>query len=187
MAPIRSRRWTIPLLQAAAVDGRLDDELRYLLLQALAQQALTQDAMALETPQSALDLAEPEGYCRSFVDLGPAMQTLLRKVTQRGDTPYRGKLLATFPSSPSEPPSAFAPTPSREAAGPPKADWLEPLNVRERTVLRLLAAARSNKQIATELHLSPNTVKWYIQGLYGKLGVGSRMQAVNRAREVGLL
>jgi LuxR family maltose regulon positive regulatory protein len=179
----------LPLLarleQAAAADGRLDDKLRYLLLQTLAQQALAREARALETLQSALRLAEPEGYRRSFVDLGPAMQALLRKAAKRSDSPYIGGLLMAFPVA--EPPMAPASTLNHETEGPATPDWLEPLNDREHTVLSLLAAGRSNKQIAKELRLSPNTVKWYIQGLYSKLGVGSRVQAVNRARGVGLL
>jgi LuxR family maltose regulon positive regulatory protein len=54
-------------------------------------------------------------------------------------------------------------------------------------VLRLIAAGRSNREIADELFLAVNTVRSYSQQLYGKLGVGSRTQAIARARELGLL
>lgn len=64
---------------------------------------------------------------------------------------------------------------------------VEPLTARELAVLRLIAAGRSNREIAGELYLSVNTVRSYSQQIYGKLGVGSRTQAVARARELGLL
>lgn len=64
---------------------------------------------------------------------------------------------------------------------------VEPLTARELAVLRLIAAGRSNREIADELYLSANTVRSYNHQLYGKLGVGSRTQAVARARELGLL
>ena len=54
-------------------------------------------------------------------------------------------------------------------------------------MLRLLAVGNSYKQIAKELRLSPNTVRWYMQSLYAKLQVGNRTEAVNRARDLGLL
>jgi DNA-binding CsgD family transcriptional regulator len=64
---------------------------------------------------------------------------------------------------------------------------IEPLNERELEVLGRMAAGRSNQEIADELFLSVNTVKWHARNAYGKLGVGRRTQAVERARELGLL
>lgn len=63
----------------------------------------------------------------------------------------------------------------------------EPLSGREVNVLRSLAAGRRNKQIARELHISENTVKFHIQNIYQKLGVGNRTQASSAAMERGLL
>jgi len=54
-------------------------------------------------------------------------------------------------------------------------------------VLVLIAAGRSNKQIAQELIVTVGTVKTHINNIYGKLDVGSRTQAVARAREIGIL
>ena len=58
---------------------------------------------------------------------------------------------------------------------------------REREVLHLLAAGCSNKEIARELSLSPNTVKTHVARLFGKLRVARRTQAVGLARELGLV
>lgn len=58
---------------------------------------------------------------------------------------------------------------------------------REREVLGLLAAGRSNKEIARQLGLSPNTVKTHIARLYEKLAAARRTDAVLRARELRLI
>ena len=47
----------------------------------------------------------------------------------------------------------------------------------------MFAAGRSNREIADELYLSVNTVKWHARNLYGKLGVHRRALAVARARD----
>ena len=64
---------------------------------------------------------------------------------------------------------------------------LEPLTQREMEILRLLAEGLSDREIAQRLVLAQGTVKWYNKQLYSKLGVHSRSQAVDKAREVGLL
>jgi LuxR family maltose regulon positive regulatory protein len=64
---------------------------------------------------------------------------------------------------------------------------VEPLNERERDVLRLIAQGLSNRDIADRLIIALSTVKWYVNAIYGKLGVHSRTQAVARAQEIGLL
>src|SRR6185436_9121374 len=64
---------------------------------------------------------------------------------------------------------------------------IEPLSRREREILELLAQQQSAAEIAQRLTLAVSSVKWYIQQLYGKLGVNSKRQAITRARELGLL
>jgi len=58
---------------------------------------------------------------------------------------------------------------------------------RELEVLALLAAGRSNKEIAKRLDLSPNTVKTHVARLYDKLEARRRTEAVLRARELGMI
>ena len=62
-----------------------------------------------------------------------------------------------------------------------------PLTAREQEVLALLATGLSNREIAAQLVFSLGTVKWYVNQIYSKLNVGSRTQAVARARELNLL
>ncbi|NQY98508.1 MAG: response regulator transcription factor [Henriciella sp.] len=58
---------------------------------------------------------------------------------------------------------------------------------REYAVLEQLASGQSNKQIASALHVSPNTVKTHISRLYEKLDVSQRVQAVQKAKDLQLI
>ena len=64
---------------------------------------------------------------------------------------------------------------------------LDPLNEHELKVLRLTAAGLSNREVAEELYLSANTIKWHLKHIYEKLDVHSRVAAVTCAQELGLL
>lgn len=61
------------------------------------------------------------------------------------------------------------------------------LTDRELAVLRLLPTRLTQQEIAQELYVSVNTVRTHIQGIYRKLGVASRQEAITHARELGLL
>lgn len=61
------------------------------------------------------------------------------------------------------------------------------ISPRELEVLELLAAGRSNKEIASGLGVSPNTVKTHVARLLEKLEAPRRTQAIRRARELGIL
>jgi two-component system response regulator DesR len=67
--------------------------------------------------------------------------------------------------------------------------WSEsdPLNDRERQVLRLAGEGLSAGEIATRLSLSHGTVRNYLSGVIGKLGVGNRIEAYRLARQKGWL
>jgi DNA-binding NarL/FixJ family response regulator len=64
---------------------------------------------------------------------------------------------------------------------------LSTLTDRERTVFAQLATGRSNREIATELHLSEGTVKIHVGRILTKLGLRDRVQAVVLAYESGLI
>lgn len=80
------------------------------------------------------------------------------------------------------------PVPVRSGPAPPAAapDALG-ISQREHDVLRQLARGLSNEEIAAELFVSANTVKTHLSNLYFKLGVKRRTQAVEKARQLGLL
>ena len=69
------------------------------------------------------------------------------------------------------------------------AAWTEPdpLNDRERQVLRLAGEGMSSSDIAGQLNLSQGTVRNYLSEIIGKLGVGNRIEAARLARQKGWL
>ncbi|HEX5047475.1 MAG TPA: response regulator transcription factor [Gammaproteobacteria bacterium] len=79
------------------------------------------------------------------------------------------------------------PPPAAEFAANTAAQRSLGISGRELEVLELLAAGRSNKEIAGRLDVSPNTVKTHVAKLYDKLEVRRRTEAVLRARELGML
>jgi LuxR family maltose regulon positive regulatory protein len=175
------RRWAQALsllerllpLQEAAGAGRFVVEA--LALRSVVLQALGEKDHALSSLGQALDLAEPEGYIRTFVDEGEAMHDLLRLAMAEGVAPaYTAKLLAAFlgPAAPLQPPTP---------------ELVEPLSEQELRVLQLVASGLSNRETAEELYVTVGTVKKHLNNIFGKLGVSSRTQAVARARELNLL
>jgi LuxR family maltose regulon positive regulatory protein len=133
---------------------------------------------ALADIRLALDLARPEGMRRLFLDLGAPMAELLKRLSERGHAdPFVRELLTRFGAVQEGEPFAVS----------HQASLVEPLTKRELEVLHGLAAGQTSQEIAARLYLSPNTVRTHIYNLYDKLGAHSRVQALNRARELGLL
>ncbi|HXA54492.1 MAG TPA: response regulator transcription factor [Solirubrobacteraceae bacterium] len=62
-------------------------------------------------------------------------------------------------------------------------DPLATLSAREREILSLLSCGMSNKQIAAQLTISSNTVKFHLRTIYSKLGVRNRVQATHTVGE----
>jgi LuxR family maltose regulon positive regulatory protein len=165
------------LLAATERDGRLGRAVEVLALQALVHQAQGDAALALAALERALALAEPEGYVRTFVDLGEPLAKLLSAVSHQRSAvsgEYVARLLTAFPDS------RFPST--RSLALP----LVEPLSEREMEVLRLVAEGLTNQEIADELVIALSTVKSHTNSIYGKLGVKNRTQAVAAAHELGL-
>jgi LuxR family transcriptional regulator, maltose regulon positive regulatory protein len=57
---------------------------------------------------------------------------------------------------------------------------------READVARLLSSGQSNREMAQTLSMAPDTVKWHLKNIFGKLGVSNRTQAVLRLQGLGL-
>jgi LuxR family maltose regulon positive regulatory protein len=161
------------LLTVTQAAGAVGSTIDLLAIESLALAAQGANDCTLATLTRVLCLAEPEGYVRTFVDKGDPMATLLRQAAALGIKPeYVGKLLAAFKGK------------ETKATSHP---LVEPISERELTVLRLIAAGLSNREIAQELYVSINTIKTHTKSIYGKLNARNRTQAVNRARELGLL
>jgi LuxR family maltose regulon positive regulatory protein len=144
------------------------------LLEAIARDALGDPGAAGRALERALDLAEPDGVLLWF-SLHPVPSLLHRHARHRTAHPA---LIADILSLL----AGQAPAPS---AGPPPP--LEPLSDSEIRVLRYLPTNLSAPQIASELHVSHNTVRTHMRHLYAKLGTHRRFEAVQRGRALGLL
>lgn len=95
------------------------------------------------------------------------------------------KLDRLFPRKPA---LAQPPTSSSSAnPGAQAAALVEPLSQREVEVLGMIAQGLTNAEIATRLTLAQSTVKTHINNIYGKLGVQTRIAAIQRARDLGLV
>lgn len=78
--------------------------------------------------------------------------------------------------------------PTPPSGGPERSDEavFPQLTPREREILDLVAAGRSNAQIAQVLFLSPKTVRNHVSNVFTKLHVADRAEAIIRARDAGL-
>jgi DNA-binding NarL/FixJ family response regulator len=74
-----------------------------------------------------------------------------------------------------------------ETTRPDTEEILEPLTQREMDILRLLVEGLTNQAIAHALHLSPGTVKGYVQTILQKLNTTDRTQAAVKAIRLGLV
>jgi LuxR family transcriptional regulator, maltose regulon positive regulatory protein len=64
---------------------------------------------------------------------------------------------------------------------------VESLSPRERNILERIGQGQSNKEIARELGIAPETIKSHIKNIFIKLAVDRRAQAVSRAQSLGLV
>jgi LuxR family maltose regulon positive regulatory protein len=177
------------LLQAAEAGARMHSVIEILSLRALAHYTRSNLPDALAALTRALVLAEPDGYVRVFLDAGVPMAELLAQVAARTSpvAAYATRLLETFARAEDRGLRAEAPAPARSAFSPESSTLVEPLSAREREVLQLIAAGKSNAQIAQALVVAVSTVKAHVNHLFGKLAVTSRTQAIARAHELHLL
>ena len=178
--------------------------IQMLALQVVALHQAGKREQALAATARLLDLTEPEGYLRVYLDQGePMRQALLEFLASHGRqheltrsiATYLSKLLAAFEQEEQgaasvsqvvaimpSPSSAFAPKTARRSPS-----LAVSLTHREQEVLLLLAAGASNQEIARTLVISQATVKKHVGNLLGKLGVASRTQAIARAQALSLV
>jgi LuxR family maltose regulon positive regulatory protein len=181
-------------LEQARQHGNLRQVIRLSILRAMAQWEAGQRETGLAALEQTLRQAEPKGLVRTFVDRGPRLQKMLHMLLEQNpDHHYAARLLAAFPAAPGAPleprASVIASTyPGRQSRVAP---WLlrngEMLTNRELDVLLLLRQRFSNKEIASQLFVSPETVRKHAASIYRKLGVRGRRQAVESAVRQGLI
>lgn len=177
------------LSDCARKAGRIGRLLEILILQSLALRVQGQTSLALAALRQALEIAEPEGTMRLFLDEGGSMQELLILGIERGSWSetrligYTHKLLGVFRRNSSSL-SGFEVRSHQHSLLPA---LLEPLSERELEILQHVASGLSNQHVADRLVIGVGTVNWHVSRIYRKLGVHNRTQAVALARELNLL
>jgi LuxR family maltose regulon positive regulatory protein len=182
------------LLEAKAVLERLADALEQagaitMLLEILTQQSiilnkLNEDEQALFMLHRALDLGKPERFIRVFTSKGPPMLRLLQMAASRSiHTEYINTLVPAFKMTNMYQRPAIPKTQSEGQGVAPH----KPLSVRELEVLRLLDSSLTSAEIGRELYISQNTTRTHIRNIYSKLAVHSRIEAIQKAKEFGII
>lgn len=151
-------------------------ELQMILAMSLFEQ--DQKERAFDAIEYALTLAEEYRYDRLIGDEGPKVYRLLNQYRkERGGSPYLERVMEIARKAAVLYPD-YLKTQFQEV---PK------ISNAEMQVLRLMAAEKSNAEIAEYLDITLNTVKFHSKNLFKKLMVHSRGQAVKKAREAGIL
>jgi len=171
----------VPVLDRSAPESHPVWLITAFLLEANARDALGEHEAAGHAFERALDLAEPDGLIFPFL-LHPVPGLLESHARQSAaHSALISKIMSALGGR----------TPAALVASPP--EYLteqhlpEPLSQAEARVLRLLQTSLSAPEIASELYVSVNTVRTHMRHLYDKLGVHRRLEAINRARALGLL
>jgi LuxR family transcriptional regulator, maltose regulon positive regulatory protein len=176
-------------LQATAEPGgRFGHLIEMYLLRALAYQKQNQGkmlAVGIESLGQALALAEPEGYVLLFAEAGPEIVPLLKgimkdPVASDKVKKYAQKLLNIVSRKDKSATSSIEGSRLGD-------EMIEALTDRELDVLRLIADGLKYEEIAGTLFISLNTVRTYVKGIYGKLNVNNRSQAIAQAHEYKLI
>jgi LuxR family transcriptional regulator, maltose regulon positive regulatory protein len=131
---------------------------------------------------TALSMGHRMGLLRSLLDADAAALDLIIELVRQEPfdsvlTFYIERLQAAAPRRVEEPALR-----GRGKTRP--VEGMKALSERELDVMKLLAEALSTKKIARALGLSPETVKWHLTNIYGKLGVSGRDEAVERMRDM---
>jgi ATP/maltotriose-dependent transcriptional regulator MalT len=160
----------------AAASGDLYLAAQFAIRLAEALGALGEETEARETLARSLERGASVGLYQSFVDGGPVIGNLLA-VAAAGPflQPYVESLLNSWSRA-------------NESVGTLKISRLSGLlSPRECGILGLVRRGLSNKRIALELGIAPETVKSHAKHIFLKLGAQTRVEAVSRASSLGLI
>lgn len=175
------------LLDRVAENVRRDGRLRRLsqvrALAAIASYQANDALSALAAAVDAVSICAPQKAMRTLLDEGSAMREVLDFARRRmpswsGETViglYLDRLMDAFGKP--ERMATVRPAPRKGDPG---------FSPREIDVAHLLGNGHSNRDMAQALGMAPDTVKWHLKNIFGKLGVSNRTQAVLRLQEIGL-
>ncbi len=119
----------------------------------------------------ALELAVANEMLQTVVAAGPEALELVERGAWRAPEPWLDRLRRSSAAAADRPPRG-------------QLNLVEPLTDRERDVLRFLPSRLTVREIADELYVSVNTLKFHLKVIYRKLGVTSRAEAAAKARQL---
>jgi len=167
-----------PALEIARERGLLFRVAELSIAQSLLEAGSANPSAGLSALDHALAISETCGYTRFFND-GPELDRLLKQAIEKKiHAQYANQLLTSF---------GRHPAPGKPHEKKVQSGLVDPLSEREVEVLRLLADGLAPAEVAKRLFLSPFTLKAHTQNIYTKLDVHSRIEAINKARELGLI
>lgn len=179
------------ILPQAEQFKRVSSQIEILVLRAMIEYASDEDDQAVQTLLRALALGEAEDYRRIYLDEGQVMAELLARcrVEQQQSSAYYPSLqyIESLLEVYKQEVGIRTPTAKSGAAAKTQDDFAIFLSTRELEVLSLIAAGKSNEEIAAQLYLALNTVKRHASNIYDKLEVKKRTEAVAKARQLGLI
>jgi LuxR family transcriptional regulator, maltose regulon positive regulatory protein len=141
-------------------------------------------AEALGSLRRALDVSAQAGIHQTFLDEGPRIGPLLMAFQETAERSGKSAELVPYVSGLA---TAWRSRYQSGAAASPRAGLADPLSAREGAILKLIAQGLSNKEIARNLAITPETVKTHVKHIFIKLGSEKRAQAVARAQSLGLV
>jgi LuxR family maltose regulon positive regulatory protein len=143
-----------------------------------------ESAEAANAFRRVLSTAAPAGIYQTILDQGPAIGTMLMRFQEEAKRTGIPQELLSYLDS------LIARWRDRYQSGPtssPSAVISEWVSARECEVLELIGQGQSNKGIARELGITPETVKSHVKSIFAKLAVQRRVQALSRAQSLGLI
>lgn len=165
-------------------DGRLRGLIQVRALVAIAAHEAGETLQALAATVDLIALALPQRAIRSLVDEGPPLKAALDFARGRIPAWSRQSETADFVER-------VVAALDRAGAGRAQVHvsgrpLRKPLSGKEMEVASFLMRAYSNRQLAQSLAMAPDTVKWHLKNIFGKLGVSNRTEAVLKLKEIGL-
>jgi len=161
-------------------DGRLRRFAQVRAVAAIAAYRAGDALSALAALVDSISLMAPQRAVRSLIEEGPAFQDVIAFGRERIPSWKMNGNIGTFVTALMADGETHPSMPRQPARGRPQ------FSAREAEVARLLTHGQSNRDVARNLALAPDTVKWHLKNIFGKLGVSNRTQAVLRLQELGL-
>jgi LuxR family maltose regulon positive regulatory protein len=171
----------------AEAQGLVHRLIELYLAESLARRTLKEDKRSYEMLGHALAQAKAAGYLRIF-NLGPEFVPSLKEAVIRGIVPsYTELILKTIGSVPGFDSGQLQTSGLLNMNVKGIGSHDDQLTERELEVLRLMASGTSTQEIANQFVVTTGTVKSHVNHILSKLDVHSRLEAVARARELGVL